>query len=396
MSNIRTYEITHCEQEPFPIQQKDSTDYLLGGALTLRNGVIDKYQFEEGYCQATPFYWEGKPFAETFTFCYYDQDHLGNVRQVTEADGSKQGVVIQRMNYYTFGAEFCDNSSKSYVQNHKYNGKEVDRMHGLDTYDYGVRQYDPTLYRWDRMDPHCEKYYNVSPYAYCHNNPVMMIDPDGKDDYTINLVSGCITITPTQTNTHSFYIENKEQTKFIGSYSYNDNYLIGMSGNISFENFDGQDCKITFKPGNDSEQYMSPLALGALIGSTAEVGASDVYVNHFSNSDGSSPKPSKSHKNGVNGDLRYFRSDSNGNPIIGPGNITDKSFDEKREIPFVNALHKYGWTNMISERYNGKLLPYSRSAKELGIPVAFVCFGEKYPDIDLFDSEKYMNELLGN
>lgn len=53
--------------------------------------------------------------------------------------------------------------------------------------------------------------------------------------------------------------------------------------------------------------------------------------------------------------------------MIGPGNITDKSFDEEREIPFVNALYKYGWTDMISERYDGKLLPHSRSAKELGI-----------------------------
>jgi hypothetical protein len=32
------------------------------------------------------------------------------------------------------------------------------------------------------MDPHAEKYYNVSPYAYCHNNPLNRIDPDGKDD----------------------------------------------------------------------------------------------------------------------------------------------------------------------------------------------------------------------
>lgn len=31
------------------------------------------------------------------------------------------------------------------------------------------------------MDPLCEKYYSVSPYAYCHNNPVNRIDPDGKD-----------------------------------------------------------------------------------------------------------------------------------------------------------------------------------------------------------------------
>ena len=29
------------------------------------------------------------------------------------------------------------------------------------------------------MDPLCEKYYDVSPYAYCANNPVRYIDPDG-------------------------------------------------------------------------------------------------------------------------------------------------------------------------------------------------------------------------
>ena len=34
----------------------------------------------------------------------------------------------------------------------KVSGKELDRMHGLNTYDYGARQYDPILGRWDRMD----------------------------------------------------------------------------------------------------------------------------------------------------------------------------------------------------------------------------------------------------
>ena len=94
-------------------------------------------------------------------------------------DGSKKGEVIQRMNYYPFGAEFCDNSTKSYVQNHKYNGKEFDHMHGLNTYDYGARQNDPVLCRWDRMDPLCEKYYSTSPYVYCKNNPMIFTDPDG-------------------------------------------------------------------------------------------------------------------------------------------------------------------------------------------------------------------------
>lgn len=54
-------------------------------------------------------------------------------------------------------------------------------MHRLNTYDYGARQYNSLVGRWDRMDPLCEKYYSVSPYAYCLNNPVKNIDPDGKE-----------------------------------------------------------------------------------------------------------------------------------------------------------------------------------------------------------------------
>ena len=52
-------------------------------------------------------------------------------------------------------------------------------MHGLNTYDYGARQYNPVTARWDRMDPLCEKDYGTSPYVYCHDNPVNMVDPDG-------------------------------------------------------------------------------------------------------------------------------------------------------------------------------------------------------------------------
>ena len=75
--------------------------------------------------------------------------------------------------------QFCDGSTDSNVQSYKYNGKEFDRMHGLNTYDYGARQYNPVTARCDRVDPLSEKYYAISPYAYCENNPVNTIDPDG-------------------------------------------------------------------------------------------------------------------------------------------------------------------------------------------------------------------------
>ena len=88
------------------------------------------------------------------------------------------------MNYYPFGAQLCDGSTDSNAQSRRYNGKELDNMHGLNTYDYGARQYNPVTARWDRVDPLSEKYYSVSPYAYCANNPVRYIDPDGR--YTIS------------------------------------------------------------------------------------------------------------------------------------------------------------------------------------------------------------------
>ena len=90
--------------------------------------------------------------------------------------------VRQVTNYYPFGGVF---STTAYnrgddLQPYKYNGKELDRTHGLDWYDYGARNYDATLCQFTTIDPLCEKYYHISPYAYCANNPMRFIDPDGR------------------------------------------------------------------------------------------------------------------------------------------------------------------------------------------------------------------------
>ncbi|MBR6262784.1 MAG: hypothetical protein IKR05_06155, partial [Prevotella sp.] len=59
--------------------------------------------------------------------------HLGNVRQVITATGTNKGTVVQRMDYYPFGAQLCGGTYDSNFQSHKYNGKEFDKMHGLNT-----------------------------------------------------------------------------------------------------------------------------------------------------------------------------------------------------------------------------------------------------------------------
>ena len=140
--------------------------------MLLNNGKVDKYLFSGGYCQNTD---------STLALNYFNQDHLGNNREVV----NKEGKVVQINNYYPFGTPFYDeaNTTNASLQPFKYNGKELDMMHGLNTYDYGARQYYAALPVWDRVDPLAEKYYSISPYVYCHDNPVNRIDPDGRYDW---------------------------------------------------------------------------------------------------------------------------------------------------------------------------------------------------------------------
>lgn len=65
-----------------------------------------------------------------------------------------------------------------------YNGKELVTAHGLNEYDSEARMYYATIMRTTTMDPLAEEYYHISPYAWCGNNPVNAIDPDGRSTHT--------------------------------------------------------------------------------------------------------------------------------------------------------------------------------------------------------------------
>ena len=109
------------------------------------------------------------------TYHYFSTDHQGNVRAVF----NESGTIEQSIAYDPFGVVIPDLSTGMGIQPYLYNGKELDRVHGLDWYDYGARMYDVTLGRWTSVDPLCEKYYHVSPYAYGLSNPIRFIDKDG-------------------------------------------------------------------------------------------------------------------------------------------------------------------------------------------------------------------------
>jgi len=123
----------------------------------------------EGFVQKT---------STAFVYNYYLKDHLGNTRVVFGEGSGGQLVVNQTTDYYPFGLEH--NSGLSGDNKYLYNGKELQSEMDLGWLDYGWRMYDPQIGRWNVIDPLAEKYFSYSPYNYVLNNPVRLIDPDGR------------------------------------------------------------------------------------------------------------------------------------------------------------------------------------------------------------------------
>ena len=113
---------------------------------------------------------------------YFLCDHLGSVCVIFNAGGK----VVERNDYYVSGkAVVREDYPRQAGNRYKYNGKEEQTTGNLGYLDYGARMYETSAGRWLTVDPMAESYYSVSPYAYCANNPVRFIDPDGRDVYIL-------------------------------------------------------------------------------------------------------------------------------------------------------------------------------------------------------------------
>ena len=62
-----------------------------------------------------------------------------------------------------------------------FSGKESQSFLSADIplLDFGARMYNPAIARWTAADPLSEKYYGISPYVYCANNPILFTDIAG-------------------------------------------------------------------------------------------------------------------------------------------------------------------------------------------------------------------------
>ncbi len=180
------------ELTPAQTMAVDSMDYA-GNLRFTRQRISSShvffnldYHFDGGYLSVTPPN-STSQLCYNLTTHFFIRDHQGrsalcdasrlkNNRLVV--DGSD---TIKQINHnYPYGGPWNYFSTNQGFQPYKYNGKELDRIHGLDWYDYGARRYDPAYCLFTQMDPLAEQYPHLNPYAYCAGNPVNYVDPDGR------------------------------------------------------------------------------------------------------------------------------------------------------------------------------------------------------------------------
>ena len=118
---------------------------------------------------------EGVVFKTTtgYAYRYFMRDYLNSVRhvsgieQLTDYDPLGQILVYRNQNlkdntYLYESKELYTDFSSAYTG----------------VYDFGARFYNPLYGRWFAPDPAKQ---GINPYTYCGNNPVMLVDPDGRE-----------------------------------------------------------------------------------------------------------------------------------------------------------------------------------------------------------------------
>ena len=169
-----------------------TSDLYIDG-LILRKGTPLLWQFDGGYVDLDD---NGSPTG----WNYYVTDHLGSTRMVVDSNNN----IRETINYYPFGSEMRMEDpaqmAGDFQHPYRFTGKELDRLNGLNMYDFGARWYDVAgVPMWTSVDPLAEKYYPFTPYSYCAGDPVNKYDPDGRstkvkalDNGTYKVIGGDI------------------------------------------------------------------------------------------------------------------------------------------------------------------------------------------------------------
>lgn len=185
---------------------------------------------------------------------YFITDHLGSVRAVINGDGE----VFERNDYYPFGKRWDGGLLSD--NRYRYNEKEDQAFAGLPYIDYGARMYDPKYrLRWNKNDPMAETMPDISPFAFCNNNPTRFVDHFGlqaEDTLTIKKIEPIIVMArrntmaniTTNANTIAYYMlpmvsfnDAAKQAAADGRWgAYTGNLVLGALEGVAFYTTLGQ------------------------------------------------------------------------------------------------------------------------------------------------------------
>jgi len=106
---------------------------------------------------------------------YFHKDHLGSSTVMTDT----LGTALETGGYLPYGIQ-RENPGIT-LTNYKFTDQELDTESGL--YNYDARLYDPVIARFispDSIVPDLYDPQSLNRYAYCRNNPLNAIDPEGE------------------------------------------------------------------------------------------------------------------------------------------------------------------------------------------------------------------------
>ncbi|MEW7291560.1 DUF6443 domain-containing protein [Aquimarina sp. 2304DJ70-9] len=168
-----------------------TTEYA---AAQYKNGDLEFMPHAEGYIEfnnsSSPSSGGGAVGGGgTPTYVYQYADHLGNIR-LSYSDKNNDGnitqeEIVEENNYYPFGLQQKRPNIPINGRSHqyKYNNTELEEGLGLNWYEMPLRSFDPTIARWNRVDP--ITHHTLSTYNTFGNNPVYYNDPSGGSHHTI-------------------------------------------------------------------------------------------------------------------------------------------------------------------------------------------------------------------
>ena len=120
---------------------------------------------------------------------------------------------------------------------YSFNAKELDEETGM--YYYEARYYAPPTFT--SRDPLFEKYFWMSPYAYCANNPVKYVDPNGRETHVAQNEDGTYRVIGGVLNKDkNIYVYTQDKD---GNYTIKGNSIGITTSTTSFFNADANNGK---------------------------------------------------------------------------------------------------------------------------------------------------------